>query len=793
MTNKIDIHIWLSQFSYQIKRKVLLEFMMLTSPIWVLFSYVILHVFNFSIISIVGLLGIYCVFVLLLTRTHFYREVNERNILEHLNRQFPQFEESAQLLIVDKTKSSLLTKLQQQKVEALFSQLLKDKEYKQKALGHYSYKSYFIVALVILTSFFILKPFTQFHHWVDTSDFTTANIDHEDNVTPVTLMSQKIMITPPQYTNLTNVDTDTMDINAISGSQVTWKLGFSQPELTYSLVFSNGDEIDLIRENNTFTASKNIAYTGLYQIRAGDEFLSQIYTIEVINDQRPVIRILTPKLTITELLTNAQPIIETQVQVSDDFGLSKVDILASIAKGSGESVKFRDQVFEFDRVKKIPSVTQQKAALINLNEYHKSWNLADLGMEPGDELYFTVRAWDNQSPEAQQTKSITKIIRWLEDSEQAAMADGVLINFMPEYFKSQRQIIIETKQLIADSELLTKAEFSETSELLGIAQSELKQKYGQYLGDEFEGFPNANASEEPAHEEEHSEGDDHDTHEAGSGEDSHESEHNHEHAHQAETNNTNEGVQSAYDAVIAEYAHTHEDSDIGLMGKQDPVALMKRSVANMWEAELYLMLSKPEQALPYEEQALKFLKMAKKAERIYVKRLGFEPPPVSEQRRYQGELDEISSLSQSQFIHISTSDYQKLSRAFIFLNQNSLGNHVSIESELTTNQRSLLIDVKELLEQQIEGRPALIEFIATIERILLANHLILENCEGCVVNLRNKIWQIMPIPKAISSPSMSHGDPRETLTLEYINQIKLNAEQAIKVKNIQGDETKEKK
>ena len=31
----------------------------------------------------------------------------------------------------------------------------------------------------------------------------------------------------------------------------------------------------------------------------------------------------------------------------------------------------------------------------------------------------------------------------------------------------------------------------------------------------------------------------------------------------------------------------------------------------------------------------------KKAERIYVKRLGFEPPPVTEKRRYQGEQSDI--------------------------------------------------------------------------------------------------------------------------------------------------------
>jgi len=55
---------------------------------------------------------------------------------------------------------------------------------------------------------------------------------------------------------------------------------------------------------------------------------------------------------------------------------------------------------------------------------------------------------------------------------------------------------------------------------------------------------------------------------------------------------------------------------------------MKQAIANMWNAELHLMMSEPALALPYEKEALKFLTQAKNAERIYVKRLGFEPPPV---------------------------------------------------------------------------------------------------------------------------------------------------------------------
>ena len=104
------------------------------------------------------------------------------------------------------------------------------------------------------------------------------------------------------------------------------------------------------------------------------------------------------------------------------------------------------------------------------------------------------------------------------------------------------------------------------------------------------------------------------------------------------------------------------------MGQQSPIALMKRSIGNMWQAERHLMLSEPLLALPYEKMALKFLKQAQRAERIYVKRLGFEPPPVSEQRRYTGELDDIESYHVNETIKLSVGDNEKLQLLFQLLN-----------------------------------------------------------------------------------------------------------------------------
>ncbi|GAA5140405.1 hypothetical protein [Thalassotalea piscium] len=764
MSDREVIQRKLAELTQKLKRKAFVESLMLTSVIWVIICYLVLYWFSFSWLSISALIITYFVVALFIGKSQLCSKVNQTNVLEHLNRVYPQLEESAQLLVVTSENLPLLLRLQQKKITTQFILILADKVKQQLIFGDYRYKGQLTLALALIAMSVFFQPLTHLEHYINQrGEPTSTEINEMHSLNR--LVSAKVVIEPPSYTGLLNKQSDNLNIQGIIGSKIMWQLAFTQNNLSYALVFSNGQELALTVDNGYLVGELIMTSTGLYQIKAGAELLPQIYTLEMKSDLQPSVRILTPQLTITEILTQAKPLIETQVQVSDDFGLSKVDILASIAKGSGEAVKFRDQVFEFDDVS-AKSLVKNSTGHNIVNEYVKVWDLTELDMEPGDELYFSVRAWDNKSPEPQLTQSITKIVRWLEDSDQAVMADGVLIDFMPEYFKSQRQIIIETEQLIADSSLLSTVEFSQTSELLGVAQSELKQKYGQYLGDEFED----STSEQPSSLIQHS--DDHD--EEGESDKSHQDKEAHEEQHQHNKNSqsrANEGVDTAYEKVLAQHAHTHEDSDVGLMGKQDPVALMKRSVANMWEAELYLMLSKPEQALPYEQEALKFLKMAQKAERIYVKRLGFEPPPVNEDRRYQGDLEEIESVLQAQHIKVPTSEYQTLSDVYTLLSHPKL----AIE-QLTAQQRELFSQVKALFNQQVSTRPALIEFVATIEKILLGNRIYLTDCQACIVKLRDKIWQLMPSPKAVISTVNQTLTVGDALAADYINNIQPSLE-----------------
>ena len=70
----------------------------------------------------------------------------------------------------------------------------------------------------------------------------------------------------------------------------------------------------------------------------------------------------------------------------------------------------------------------------------------------------------------------------MEESELATMA----VNRMPEYFRSQRQIIIDTEKLIAKRKKLAAKEFNSTSNEIGFDQKVLRLRYGQFMGEEFE-------------------------------------------------------------------------------------------------------------------------------------------------------------------------------------------------------------------------------------------------------------------------------------------------------------------
>src|SRR6202011_6109070 len=79
------------------------------------------------------------------------------------------------------------------------------------------------------------------------------------------------------------------------------------------------------------------------------------------------------------------------VRLQDDYGISDATIVATIASGSGEAVKFKEQVLRWEG-----AFTGYQPVY----DLQKTIDLSALGLKPGDELYFYCRAKDNHEQES---------------------------------------------------------------------------------------------------------------------------------------------------------------------------------------------------------------------------------------------------------------------------------------------------------------------------------------------------------------------------------------------------------
>jgi hypothetical protein len=688
---------------------------------------------------------------LVFSRSSQYLDITANKVLLHLNRQFSECEESAELILLPSRSLTTLQQLQKTRIQPQIDTLLSTDL--GLHLPRYSCKSALLLSALAVLIFTLIEVLPlDLLLKVETANATLINEAPKQSKL-IRLETKSLTVTPPSYTGLAAWQTTDLNLELIAGSIVTWQLQLIgidnvNQQNDVSIMLPDKQRISLIEQTaNHFQARATLNQSGVYYIAVNNIMLGDIHTLAVTADTKPTIRFIAPTETITKLAKNAIPKVQATVSIEDDFGIGRVEILASIASGSGEAVKFRDQTFLFDS----ESMIEGKA------HFFKIWDLVELGMQPGDELYFSIKAWDNRQPVAQQSHSASKIIRWLEEEQQTVMADGLFMDFLPEYFKSQRQIIIETKQLIAAKANLSIENFNRTSGDLGIAQSFLKQKYGQFLGDEFDSgtLQSMEAGSEIGHNE----------HEEHANEKSPSAAV--EHKHDNTENQSQQTDKSGYSQIIQQFGHAHGEADDGNFikkGLPSPTLLMKRAIANMWQAELHLLLSEPELALPFENQALAFLNRAKQADRIYVKRLGFEPPPVSEKRRYQGDLSDILSYQRNEKISADSSPTKAMAiLANILTNHSKQFNALPITGE----QKKALERVKAYFSAQLTANPKDITFIATLGKIQQADSFTLENCQDCINALTEKLWQTLPSPIAAPSTRQTSYSLQNTMLQKY--------------------------
>ncbi|WP_105102680.1 hypothetical protein [Microbulbifer pacificus] len=579
---------------------------------------------------------------------------------------------------------------------------------------------------------------------------TLVNLQHSDVVIPDSensatrsgevrasapaIVAAETLVEPPSYTGLAT-STQTLQIKAPEQSHIQWYITLDAPahalhmlaaEQTFAFTAaeplpSRHWQLRRVLQTSDFYQLAITPTPGMQQT-----LLPPIHNIDITADRAPEFVFERPldSVTVVSLEEDAQsPLLQVSVRVRDDFTVVDTDLLLTLASGSGENVRFRNE-----RIK-----LHAQGDTDHQKQFRFSIPVQRYAIEPGDELYWYLEARDNRAPEANVQKSQHYILRWPQE-EIFGLSDteGMAIKVLPEYFRSQRQLIIDTEALLEDAQQISAEEFRKRSASLAYEQNLLRMRYGRFLGEE------DSALEEAGHDEGN-----HQQNASGHGD---ESEHGHDHdetagGHSHESGNGSrqfgDGSSQFGDAssqfgdasgVVAAAGHQHDSSDHATLFDPRTKELLRSALNAMWSAWRDLSVIEPQASLPYQHTALRYIKEVQQASRIYLQRVGFETPPLDESRRLSAEY-EPPVLPKVE----SSGDDSERMQLLALLDKVQRGDIIAESEEQSLKQRQILRDDADL-------------------RMSLAKHLRRyrqqPDCSDCRRRLSALLYGLIPAPEA---------------------------------------------
>ncbi len=706
----------------------------------------ILHVSSDKLILKISLISA-SVLTAFIARVLFLKlfSLKDEQFTSYLNTHYPQLEYSADLLLQNPNILRGLAQLQVQKITERFHQLFPEIKLPHRlpqSVGSVAIASLLYVALASFISVNPLTPIiTNLASQITASPTETARIQ-----------SLFIQVTPPAYTRLASSDATQPELKVPEGSKVKWKIKFNSEISSAQLIISGKDSIQFSQASDGYQVDYLITESGFYQIQWKQKekiTRSDFYKIEIIADQAP-------KITIdnlnqfTKLALRDKLSLTIQSTLTDDYGLSHSIIVATVSKGSGESVKFREEKLAFEQ----PISGKQLKATRQID-------LLKMGMEPGDELYFYVEATDNKRPLPNYNRTETFFIALQDTTQQTVVEDeGLGVDLMPDYFRSQRQIIIDTEKLLKEKKKISSQQFKSTSNELGYDQKVLRLRYGQFLGEEFE--DQIGKVEAPSEEEDHESvvakfGHTHDK----------ENEHNlvtekkedsHGHDHKG-----GDGKTEPKNPLEA-FAHNHDDGEQATFFVQSVRAKLKAALTVMWDAELYLRLYQPEKSLPYQYTALRLLKEISNDSRIYVHRTGFDPPPLKEEKRLTADLSEVHNSTQNNSTALTIA-FPQIRKALVMLESWQQKNKQTLS---VAEKKQLQLAGQELARLVMEQPGQYLEGLSMLKRLEESN-MTSSELKSQITALQHLFWKVLPRSTDAASQS---AQSLHSLDLEFLKKVK---------------------
>ncbi|HEX9648933.1 MAG TPA: hypothetical protein VGA21_00115 [Cyclobacteriaceae bacterium] len=602
-------------------------------------------------------------------------KIKSKQVGQLLDRQFEQLEDSSHLLF-ESDKFTAVAKIQREKIIPLFDNL------PTKVKIPVNFKVPLIVAGVLLLSSFLPGAFqnSKTNPPILTQTSVVAPNEHSGEIESIRITNSQISIVPPSYTGLKPAIQEDFHLEIPSGSKVSWQLEFNMPIETANLVWGLDNFNPMHIKGQSYIVETIISSSGFYSLAItsnNDTLKTEFYRVDVIPDLPP--KILTIQNELYQRLSfNAKIIIPVEAAISDDYGLSDAYLVTTVSKGAGEGVKFREIKIPFAE-----KITGKKR--VNLSA---TMDGSKLELEPGSELYYFIEAWDNKSPNPNRSRTETFFLV-IEDTSSTEFSGfgGLAVDLMPDYFRSQRQIIIETEKLIKDNPKLPIRNFKTISNELGFDQKVLRLKYSQFLGEEFLSGIELESDETPASDEA-----------LRILEESHE--------HDEELN------PDAEEDPLEQVSHAHDTEEEVTFFSISVESKLRAALVEMWDAELYLRLYQPEKSLPYQYRALELIMEIKNHARIYVQRVGFDPPPLTEEKRLSGKQEEVDPR-QTASINEVRAEFPNIRLVTTVLDNAILSNR-----DLTENEKLLLVACGNEIAYLVETNPLqYLDILQEIKRI----------------------------------------------------------------------------
>ncbi len=512
----------------------------------------------------------------------------------------PRWQDSADLLFAEPATLGPLQQLQRERMATMLAAM------PAPALRPAWPRLALLASLLLGTALVLAALFWPPASLTPPATSRTASETSAALATDVSLLEASVEVQAPEYTGLAARTEPVLSLQAAEGSRLRWRLRFSPRPDAVVLRWHDGGELVLEREGEHWVGEHVLGRSVLYRIAVASPLPlaeDELHRLDAIADQPPSIRVITPERPLT-LREDGQRSWPLDFEASDDHGLGNARLHITLAQGTGEQVTVSER-----------SLALRGEGGPKQRRYRHALDLAALGLAEGDDLIVRLDVTDNRVPSPQASRSPSLILRWpMRPATDATGMEGLVRKTLPAYFRSQRQIILDIEALLPQRPRLPAEEFVSRSDAIGVDQRILRMRYGQFLGEENEGEPEA----PPGMEDEHSQDDGHD-----------------------------HGPESAAPlgtavSVLEDFGHTHDDAEAATLLDPQTRALLKQALDAMWSSEGELRQGQPQRALPHAYRALEFIKQVQQASRIYLARVGLELPPIDESRRLTGKREGIA-------------------------------------------------------------------------------------------------------------------------------------------------------